>query len=288
MKIPLSGTYHTAIPQYAHILTGDYAIEELVWKYTTWFYDQLNLILVPSASTERELIGKGIDPGKICLFPRGVDAARFHPSKRNVNFLKERFNAGDGPKILYVGRISKEKDLHVLAQAFRSLTQTHPDVELMLVGDGPYLKELQELLAGTPSIFTGYRDGEELATIYASCDLFAFPSATDTFGNVVLEAQASGLPVIVSDSGGPQENMIPHKTGHVVQVGDSAALLQTLKFLLADRERLKEMGKAARISMENRSYERAFEATWQIYQRISGPSDLEPADVKQNERKKAA
>lgn len=202
MKIPLSGTYHTAIPQYAHILTGDYAIEELVWKYTTWFYDQLNLILVPSASTERELIGKGIDPKKICLFPRGVDAARFHPSKRNVNFLKERFNAGDGPKILYVGRISKEKDLHVLARAFRNLTQTHLDVELILVGDGPYLQELKELLAGTPSIFTGYREGEELATIYASCDLFAFPSATDTFGNVVLEAQASGLPVIVTDSGG--------------------------------------------------------------------------------------
>jgi glycosyltransferase involved in cell wall biosynthesis len=288
MKIPLSGTYHTAIPQYAHILTGDYAIEELVWKYTTWFYDQLNLILVPSASTERELIGKGIDPKKICLFPRGVDAARFHPSKRNVNFLKERFNAGDGPKILYVGRISKEKDLHVLAQAFRNLTQTHWDVELILVGDGPYLKELKELLAGTPSIFTGYRDGEELATIYASCDLFAFPSATDTFGNVVLEAQASGLPVIVSNSGGPQENMIPHKTGQVVQVGDPEALLQTLKFLLADRERLKEMGKAARLNMENRSYERAFDETWQIYQKISGRSDPEPADAKQNERKKAA
>ncbi len=288
MKIPLSGTYHTAIPQYAHILTGDYAIEELVWKYTTWFYDQLNLILVPSTSTERELIGKGIDPKKICLFPRGVDAARFHPSKRNVNFLKEQFNAGDGPKILYVGRISKEKDLHVLAQAFRNLTQTLWDAELIFVGDGPYIKELKELLAGAPCIFTGYRDGEELATIYASCDLFAFPSATDTFGNVVLEAQASGLPVIVTDSGGPQENMIPHKTGQVVPVGDPEALLQALKFLLADRARLKEMGKAARLNMENRSYERAFDETWQIYQKIPGRSDLEQADAKKDQRKKAA
>jgi len=288
MKIPISGTYHTAIPQYAHILTGDYAIEELVWKYTTWFYDQLDLILVPSASTEHELTDKGIDPGKICLFPRGVDATRFHPSKRNVNFLKEQFNTGDGPKILYVGRISKEKDLNILAQAFRRLTQTHADVELILVGDGPYLNELKELLAGTPSIFTGYREGEELAAIYASCDLFAFPSATDTFGNVVLEAQASGLPVIVTDSGGPQENMIPHKTGLIVQVGDSEALLQTFKFLLGDRSRLKEMGRAARLSMENRSYERSFDETWELYQKISGRSDLEPADDKQNQRKKAA
>ena len=198
------------------------------------------------------MIEKGIDPKKICLFPRGVDTARFHPSKRNVRFLKERFNAGDGPKILYVGRISKEKDLHILAQAFRSLTQTIKDVELVLVGDGPYLKELKDLLAGTPCIFTGYRDGEELATIYASCDLFAFPSATDTFGNVVLEAQASGLPVIVTDSGGPQENMIPHKTGQIVPAGDAEGLLQTLRSLLGDASRLKEMGKAARLSMENR------------------------------------
>ncbi|MGA2401560.1 MAG: glycosyltransferase, partial [Syntrophobacteraceae bacterium] len=277
MKIPVSGTYHTAIPQYAHILTGDAAIEELVWKYTTWFYDQLHLVLVPSRSTERELIGKGIDPKKICLFPRGVDTVRFNPSRRNARFLKEHFNAGDGPKILYVGRISKEKDLHVLAQAFKSLTLTFEDVELILVGDGPYLKELKELLAGTPSIFTGYRDGEELATIYASCDLFAFPSATDTFGNVVLEAQASGLPVIVTNSGGPQENMIPHKTGQIVQAGDTESMLQTLRFLLGDSSRLEEMGKAARLSMENRSYERAFDKTWQIYQTISRRPDSEPA-----------
>jgi glycosyltransferase involved in cell wall biosynthesis/predicted metal-dependent phosphoesterase TrpH len=284
MKIPLSGTYHTAIPQYAHILTGDAAIEELVWRYTTWFYDQLNLILVPSTSTERELIGKGIDSNKISLFPRGVDTVRFHPAKRNAGYLSREFGAGDGPKILYVGRISKEKDLHSLAVAFRALTKTIHDVELVIVGDGPYLDELKELLAGTPSIFTGYREGEELSTIYASCDLFAFPSATDTFGNVVLEAQASGLPVIVSDSGGPQENMIPHKTGEVIPAGDSDALLKSLEFLLADRARLKEMGKAARRNMENRSYERAFDETWQIYQRLRGHPDCEPAVVAQDRK----
>jgi glycosyltransferase involved in cell wall biosynthesis len=288
MKIPISGTYHTAIPQYAHILTGDPSIEELVWRYTAWFYDQLNLILVPSGSTERELIGKGIDPKKISLFPRGVDTGRFHPSKRNETFLKERFNAGEGPKILYVGRISKEKDLHILAEAFLSLAQTLESVELVIVGDGPYLKELSDLLAGSPCIFTGFREGEELSTIYASCDLFAFPSATDTFGNVVLEAQASGLPVIVTNSGGPQENMIPHKTGLVVQAGDVESLLNALKFLLSDRARLKEMGKDARLSMENRSYEGAFDETWRLYQRIPGSPNSEPAENIDGRRKKAA
>jgi glycosyltransferase involved in cell wall biosynthesis len=286
MKIPISGTYHTAIPQYAHILTGDDAIEELVWKYTIWFYDQLDLILVPSVSTECELVGKGIDRRKISLFPRGVDTDKFHPAKRNVNYLKEQFGAGDGPKVLYVGRISKEKDLYSLAVAFMSLSQTIDDVELVLVGDGPYMDELKELLAGTPSIFTGYREGEELATIYASCDLFAFPSATDTFGNVVLEAQASGLPVIVSDSGGPQENITPHKTGEIIPAGDTEALLKALESFLADRVRLKDMGKAARREMESRSTERSFDETWRIYQKLRGGPDSEPADDAQD--KKAA
>ncbi len=267
MKIPVSGAYHTAIPQYAQILTGDNTIEELVWKYTTWFYDQLDLILVPSGSTRRELTARGIEPEKICLFPRGVDTVRFHPSSRDVEFMKDRFKTSDGPKILYVGRISKEKNLHLLAEAFRRLIQTRRDVELVLVGDGPFLEELKALLAGTPSIFTGYREGEELATIYASCDIFAFPSATDTFGNVVLEAQASGLPIIVTDSGGPQENVLPEKTGRIVRAGDSEALFQAFEFLLADRVRLKEMGKAARNYVENRSCERAFDQTWQIYRR---------------------
>jgi glycosyltransferase involved in cell wall biosynthesis len=239
---------------------------------------------VPSTSTECELIGKGIDPGKISLFPRGVDTVRFHPAKRNVAYLKEQFGAGDGPKILYVGRISKEKDLSSLANAFKKLIKTTDKVELVLVGDGPYTNELKELLAGTPSIFTGYREGEELATIYASCDLFAFPSATDTFGNVVLEAQASGLPVIVSDSGGPQENIIRHKTGEVIPAGDTEALLQSLNSLLADRTRLKEMGKAARLNMENRSYERAFDGTWRIYERLRNPSDSEPSNEAQDQK----
>lgn len=286
MKIPIIGTYHTAIPQYAHILTGDETIEDLVWRYTAWFYDQLDMVLVPSVSTGEELAAKGIDPEKIRLFPRGVDTVKFNPAKRNENFLKERFNSGNGPKVLYVGRISKEKDLNVLARAFMDLTRSIPDVELVLVGDGPYMKELQEILAGTPAIFTGYREGEELATIYASCDVFAFPSATDTFGNVVLEAQASGLPVVVTNCGGPQENMTPHKTGEVIEAGDVQGLCDVLKLMLSDPARLKAMGKAARVSMESRSYEEAFDATWELYQKL--PGRTEPGTEDDEDRAKKA
>jgi glycosyltransferase involved in cell wall biosynthesis len=266
MKIRVTGTYHTAIPQYALSLTGDGSIEDLVWRYTTWFYDQMSMILVPSMSTGSELIGKGIQAEKVCLFPRGVDTVKFHPAKRDPNFLKDRFGAGDGLKVLYVGRISKEKDLHLLAQAFKRLIRKIKNVELILVGDGPYFTELKESMAGTPCIFTGYQEGEELSLIYAGCDLFAFPSATDTFGNVVLEAQASGLPVIVTDSGGPQENVICDKTGVIVKAGEEDSLLHALESLLRDPAAMKEMGKAARVYMEGRSYESAFEETWRIYQ----------------------
>lgn len=265
MKIPVSGTYHTAIPQYAQSLTGDGSIEELVWKYTTWFYEQLAWVLAPSKSTGDELIEKGLAPGKVRLFPRGVDTQKFHPAKRDLSFLGKRFGAGSGLKILYVGRISKEKDLHTLVRAFDGIRRRFAGVELVIVGDGPYMAELKALAAGMPCILTGYREGEELYSIFASCDLFVFPSATDTFGNVVLEAQASGLPVIVTDSGGPRENMIPNETGLVVEAGNVQGLACAIGTLLADRIRLKKMGKAARLLMEKRSCEQAFEKTWRLY-----------------------
>ena len=109
-------------------------------------------------------------------------------------------------------------------------------------------------MEGLPVVFTGHREGEELSAIYAGCDLFVFPSTTDTFGNVVLEAQAAGVPVIVTDVGGPQENVIHQKTGLIVKADSAECLIKGLETLLADRVRLKEMGKAARRYMEGRSY----------------------------------
>ncbi len=265
LKVPVSGTYHTAIPQYASRLTGDGGIEGLVWKYIVWFYEQLDYIMVPSKSTGEELMGKGISPDKIRLFPRGVDTERFNPAKRDSELLTQLVGAGGGHKILYVGRISKEKDLLLLGQAFKELINTFEDAELIFVGDGPHLNELKEFMDGTPCIFTGYRDGEDLAAIYASCDIFAFPSATDTFGNVVLEAQASGVPVVVTNSGGPQENVIHDKTGLVVEAGKVESLLDALESLLADPARTRAMGQAARKLMETRSYGAAFEETWRMY-----------------------
>jgi len=287
MKVPVSGTYHTAVPEYARKLTGDGGVESLAWKYIVWFYEQLDLILVPSASTRDDLTAKGVSPGKIRLFPRGVDTGRFHPSKRDTDYLRVRFGAGPGLKILYVGRVSKEKDLILLGWAFKQILRKMGGVELIVVGDGPQLDDLKMCMEGTPCIFTGYLEGEDLASVYASCDVFAFPSATDTFGNVVLEAQASGLPVVVTDSGGPRENVLPDRTGLIVRAGDASGLLDALETLLSDHTKRRQMGNAARQYMENRSNERAFEETWKLYMDHSGQKAPVPGFV-ESRKKKAA
>ena len=262
LKLPLYGTYHTQIPQYVGKLTDDTAMEDLTWKYILWYYNQCDVTYAPSQSTADELIAHGLPAHKVRVYPRGVDTVLFTPGRRN-GFLK-RFTRREGLKLLYVGRISKEKNLDLLADAFERLHREHPDVTLVLAGDGPYRAELERRLAQTPTIFPGYVQGEELAALYASSDLFVFPSRTDTFGNVVLEAQASGIPAIVTNEGGPQENVLHGRTGFVVDAERPEELLNALCDLVADPARLRAMGVAARESMEERSFERAFMDTWDM------------------------
>ena len=264
LKLPISGTYHTSIPQYAHILTGDQGIKNIAWKYILWYYDQLDIIYAPSISTRDELVQKGINAEKIMVYPRGVNIEHFHPAKKNGH-LDRLFSIKNGLKLIYTGRVSKEKNLHLLEDSFRRLTGLIPDLHLIIVGDGPYLKQMQAATNDLPCHFTGYLKGETLAEVYASANLFIFPSSTDTFGNVVLEAQASGLPVIVTDSGGPCENILPEQTGLVAKADDPESLFCAMETLVKDPVRLRQMGQAARRYMEQRSFEAAFINTWQMY-----------------------
>ena len=268
LKLPISGTYHTSIPKYAQILTGDSVIEDLAWKYVLWYYDQLDVIYAPSQSTSDDLVERGIKPEKIRVYPRGIDIKQFHPSKRN-GVLNKWFDISGGTTLIYVGRVSKEKNMHLLADAFTRLSQDRPDLRLVVVGDGPYLHAMKQTMAGLPCYFTGYVKGEKLAELYASADIFVFPSTTDTFGNVVLEAQASGLPVIVTDSGGPCENMIHDQTGLVVPADNAGALLKAMRSLADDMFRTRNMGRAARRYTEERSFEAAFLLTWKMYHDVT-------------------
>ncbi|EFK06606.1 glycosyltransferase, group 1 family protein [delta proteobacterium NaphS2] len=277
LKLPIVGTYHTALPQYAGYLTDDSAIEDLMWKYMLWYYEQMDFVYVPSKSTGDELTAKGLPPEKIRTFPRGVDTERFHPSKKDLQFLQQYVDVGTF-KLLYVGRVSREKELPLLVQVFKKLSRSINHISLVVAGDGPYLEEMKKALAGTRCCFTGAVMGDALDKLYASCDLFVFPSTTDTFGNVVLEAQASQLPVIVTNAGGPQENLIPGKTGIVVPAHDGPALTTAVKALIRSPEKLAQMGQAARRYAEGRSFQSAFEKTWKMYEdkEINGATYQDP------------
>jgi glycosyltransferase involved in cell wall biosynthesis len=265
LQIPIHGTYHTAFPQYVGSLTGDPGLEDMTRRYMSWFYKQMDTVYAPSLAIARELEALGVAPGAIRVYPRGVDTARFDPAKRN-GFYRPWADA-DTVKLLYVGRVSREKDLDILAEAYRLMqgAQGGQDIRLVIVGDGPYRTEMERELRGLPAIFTGMLHGEDLAAAYASADLFVFPSTTDTFGNVVLEAQASGLAVIVSDAGGPMENIEDGTTGVVVPGRDAPALARAMTGLCADRARLKAMGHSARAFAEQRSFDSAFLAMWDMY-----------------------
>jgi len=163
---------------------------------------------------------------------------------------------------MYAGRISKEKDLDTLADAYIRLYQEHPNVILSLVGDGPYIGELKKKLPRESAIFTGFLSGDALTRAYASSDVFVFPSTTDTFGNVILEAQASGLPAIVSDQGGPRELVQNGVTGFITKGKNSDDLFQAMKKIVMDAELRKSMSEVARERMKERSWEVAFDKFW--------------------------
>jgi glycosyltransferase involved in cell wall biosynthesis len=252
MDVPVAATYHTDIPQYVRSLTNDEFLENAAWQYMIWFYNQMAEVTVPSASTRTQLVEHGLPVEKTKPLPRWVNTEQFSPAKRDPAFW-DKHGMTDGVKSLYVGRVSKEKNLELLADAFAEVVKTGNKCWLVIVGDGPYRSEMEEKLSICPVLFTGFMEGEALSRVYASADVFVFPSTTDTFGNVVLEAQASGLPVIVSDEGGPQELMMNGETGLITRSGSKTALLEAMAGFTDDPGKISLMGKSARAFTESRA-----------------------------------
>ena len=260
LNLETSGIYHTDFPQYIRILTEDSFLESLAWKYMQWFYGQLDTIFVNSEQYRRSWIARGIDPAKLKILPRGLDTRLFTPGRSEPDFWKQFGSNGDGVRLLFVGRVSREKDLDILVQAFRNLRQESVPVQLSIVGHGPFSKELAAMLP--EACYTGYLNGTDLAKAYASSDIFVFPSTTDTFGNVIIEAQAAGLPVIVSDVGGPRELVTDGVSGLITKARDPADFTSAIRRLVADESLRKEMSAAARRGVEDRSWPSAFRKFW--------------------------
>jgi glycosyltransferase involved in cell wall biosynthesis len=264
LGLPVSGTYHTDFPRYSVRLSGDPGVEEGSWNFMRWFYGQMDQVACPSRATLEDLADHGFDPESLFVVGRGVKSHLFHPKFRNED-LRSRWDAGRPHKLLYVGRISEEKNLDCLVYSFQQLCQHRDDTQLVVVGDGPYLDTMKSKLNGFPVVFTGKKTGEELHEIYASCDLFVFPSETDTFGVVLMEAQASGLPVMVSAKGGTRFAMQPEVTGEVLNPMTPENLQLTVSKLLDDPNRFQAMKQQAREFAEEHTQEKAFEVFWDFH-----------------------
>lgn len=260
LNLRTSGIYHTDFPEYIRILTDDRFLESLAWTYMRWFYGQQDTVYVNSQQYRQSWIERGIDPEKLQILPRGLDTDLFHPNRRLESFWQRPSVKSDEVRLLYVGRISREKNLDILADVYRQLREEDLPVRLFLVGIGPYAAELKKKLP--EAVFAGYLAGEALATAYASADIFVFPSTTDTFGNVVLEAQAAGLPVVVSDLGGPKELVEDGVTGLITKAQDLPSFGEAIRALVADPARRRAMGQRARQSVLDRSWPRAFQKFW--------------------------
>ncbi len=261
LQIETASTYHTSFPEYVENYTRDISLEAIAWKYMILFYHSVDEVVVPSRFIASLLHTRGLRKRKLLVLDRWVDTERFRPEKRVEGFWR-RFgvtNEAALVKFVYVGRLGIEKNLATLAAAFRQLSERHAGVHLFLVGDGPFRAELKHLLAGLPVTFTGFLQGEELSSALASCDAKLFPSTTDTWGNAPLEAQASGLPVVVSDMGGPQELMIDGVTGFRVSGRDVRGLLAAMTSLL-DADLRTRMGTAARAFVERNRMSEPFSA----------------------------
>ena len=258
LGLRLSSIYHTDFPQYARFLSDDEFMETLTWKYMQWFYGQFHRIYVNSEFYRACWIERGIPASRLEILPRGLDTGLFNHRRRDDTFWTTR--GARGPVLLYVGRISKEKELVFLAEVARELEKQGRPFTLAVVGDGPYKDEMQA--AYPKAIFTGVLTGEALGTAYASADLFVFPSTTDTFGNVVIEAMSSGLPVVVSDVGGPCELVTHPGRGAVAPARDTRRWVETLSGFLANPPSAESRAALAREIQEERSWDRAFTRFW--------------------------
>lgn len=265
LDIPVIGQYHTNVGDFAARILGDPTIGRLVNGFTGWLYNNLGEVATPTRSTASKLVEQlDLRPERVRVVRRGVDTQRFHPGHGDPSFWPKAGLRGHNT-LLYVGRISREKNLDFLADVFRDLVDHGADVELGIVGDGPFRAELQELLAGYPACFTGYLRGEQLAAAYASSDLFLFPSTTDTFGNVVMEALACGTPALVSNQGGPAELVHHREAGLVLAAGDHGQWKDAIETLMLDQPRLRSMSRCARRLAEESTFERARAEQWAFY-----------------------
>jgi glycosyltransferase involved in cell wall biosynthesis len=251
LGIPTLTGFHTQFQQYcSHYGVG--LLMRPIAHALRRFHNRSNATLVPTRSLQRDLSRDGFR--NLRVLSRGVDTARFSPAHRSKT-LRQSWGCDDDTLVaLYVGRIAAEKNIALALEAFDRIHQHRANSQCVLVGDGPELAQLRE--HHPRHLFTGAKIGHELAVHYASADLFVFPSVTETFGNVLTEALASGLAPIAFDYAAAREHLSDGVNGYSVPMAEREAFLERAQQAASERERLQELGRAARQTAESLSWER--------------------------------
>ncbi len=260
--VPVVATYHTHFASYAKYYNVR-ALEVFGWNYLRSLYHSCRRVYVPSVPILHELASRGLE--HLTFLPHGVDARIFTPRHHSARL--RRALAPDGRRILlYAGRLVWEKDLRTLIDTYRVLRERRSDWTLAIAGDGPVRSELE---ASMPEArFLGSLSGHDLSVAYASGDIFVFPSTTETFGNVVLEAMASGLVPVCAAEGGAGRSIQSGINGYVTTPRDPDDIVRHIALLLDDAPRLARMGRAARAYARTQTWEGVFDRLFADYRRI--------------------
>ncbi|WP_296661487.1 glycosyltransferase family 1 protein [Thiobacillus sp. 0-1251] len=269
LRLPVASDFHTNFHSYSsHYGFG--LLRRAIVAYLRKFHNKAAVTLVPTEGIRRELLAHGYE--NIEIIGRGVDTQLFHPGRRDAA-LRAQWGVGENETaVLYVGRLAAEKNLSLVFSAFDAMHQVHPATRLVLVGDGPERAGWQ---AKRPdAIFCGTQVGETLAAHYASGDVFLFPSLTETWGNVTIEAMASGLAVVAYDCAAAEEIILHGENGLKVAPEDQAAFIAQAASLAPDVARQRRLGTAAAARAAQLSWDAIIDSFERVLLRLAHP---EPA-----------
>jgi glycosyltransferase involved in cell wall biosynthesis len=259
LGIPTLASFHLDVARLTHHFNLGF-IEPLTDLFTKVVFNAADYALAPSRLIQNEMLDLGVK--EVGLWRRGVDAERFNPRFRNAD-MRNMLSDGhpESTILIYVGRISSEKQIEHL----KPVLERVPGTRLAIVGDGPARADLEKYFADTPTKFMGYMTGQALSEAYASADIFAFPSALETFGLVVVEAMAAGLPVVASRVGGVRDVVQEGHTGYTFDVGDIDALVEGVRQIAVSRERIAQIGRAARAFAATQTWPAMMDEVIEIY-----------------------